>query len=414
MRPVVLIFGGTSEARELLNYSLPVLYSAATEYGAELASEAAGAEIMTGRLDSCAIKRVIAEKNVACIIDATHPYAVEVTQNIKKAANETGTPLMRVLRKETELFGDTERVGSCAEAASLIDTTEGNVLLTVGSKELHCFTLVNNYRERLYARVLPTSSVIAECEALGFSAGHIIAMQGPFSEAMNEEMISMTRASLIVTKDGGDAGGMKEKLKAAQKSAVRVIVIGRPKDDGHSVKEAVLWARRILNSGRPPLFPMWTDLEGRRALVAGGGQIALRRALTLKKCGANVTVVSPMLSEGFAAEAFDIAERKYESSDLDGIFIAVAATNDREANRQIGIDAGKRNIPVSVADAAGESTYFFPALITENETAVSVSAGALSPALAKKLADKLREFLPKWTKECGRAEEQGDEGEQRI
>lgn len=414
MRPVVLIFGGTSEARELLGYSLPALYSAATEYGAELASESAGAEIITGRLDVCGIKKVIAEKNVSCIIDATHPYAAEVTKNIKQAAEETGTPLMRVLRGATELFGSTKSVESCADAARLIEETEGNVLLTIGSKELHRFTSVSGCQKRIYARVLPSSSVIAECEALGFDAGHIIAMQGPFSTAMNEEMLNMTKASVLVTKDGGDAGGMKEKLEAAQKYGVQVIVIGRPKDEGHSVHEAVLWARRILNASRPPLFPLWTDIEGQRALVAGGGHIAFRRALTLKKCGAKVTVVSPELSEDFENESFGIIKRKYRSSDLDGIFIAVAATNNRNVNKQIGTDAINRNIPVSVADAAGEGSYFFPSLVTESETAISVSAGALSPKFTKKLTDKLREALPKWAKECRGAEENEHKGERQI
>ena len=69
----LLVFGGTSEARELLRHSLPILYSAATEYGSELAEEAPGAETITGRLDCEAMTSLIRERDVACINDATHP-----------------------------------------------------------------------------------------------------------------------------------------------------------------------------------------------------------------------------------------------------------------------------------------------------------------------------------------------------
>ena len=392
----LLLFGGTTEARKLLEHGLPAIYSVVTDYGAKQADGECGAEVVTGRMDRDAIVKFIKERGVTCAIDATHPYAVEATANIKSACEITGTPLMRVLRESTPLSGDIIKVSSCAEAAELLNTMECNALLTVGSKELASFTSVNNYKERLFPRVLPSSSVIASCEALGFDAGHIIAMQGPFSESMNIDMIDMTKAEVIVTKDGGTAGGTAEKFTAAAKRGIKVILVTRHEERGHSTEEALLWARRELGLSRPPLFPLLTDIENKKAVIAGGGKIALRRAMTLQKCGAHVKIISPSFCGEIKDLGFELVEKKYESSDLDGAFLAVAATNDRNANKKLAEDAKRAGIAVSVADAAGESTFFFPSLVTEEEVSVSISAAGLSPKLVRLLADRVREVLPLW------------------
>ena len=104
-----------------------------------------------------------------------------------------------------------------------------------------------------------------------------------------------------------------------------------------------------------------------------------------------------MIFSSLNRESFSfIVEKKYESSDLDGAFLAVAATNDRNANKKLAEDAKRAGIAVSVADAAGESTFFFPSLVTEEEVSVSISAAGLSPKLVRLLADRVREVLPLW------------------
>ena len=116
----LLLFGGTTEARKLLEHGLPAIYSVVTDYGAKQADGECGAEVVTGRMDRDAIVKFIKERGVTCAIDATHPYAVEATANIKSACEITGTPLMRVLRESTPLSGDIIKVSSCAEAAELL------------------------------------------------------------------------------------------------------------------------------------------------------------------------------------------------------------------------------------------------------------------------------------------------------
>ncbi|NLL37062.1 MAG: precorrin-6A reductase [Fretibacterium sp.] len=398
----LLIFGGTTEARELLARGLPALYSTATEYGAELAEGLPGVEPQAGRLDASGMEQLIRDKGVTCVIDATHPYAVEVSRNIRTACLATNTPLRRVLRTETAGGGEEDgacmRVSSCREAAELLNRRSGSVLLTVGSKELKEFTAVENYRERLYVRVLPTAEVLRSCEALGFLPNQILAMQGPFSEAMNRAMLEMTGASVLVTKDGGAAGGAAAKLAAARSMGVEVLLISRPDDSGCSVDEALLWARRLLGLDRPPLFPAWCDLEGKEVLIAGGGAVALRRAETFARCGARLRVVSPEFHSSFP-QGSELLARCFRPDDLDEASFAVAATDDRSVNHLIGMEARRRGIPVSVADAAAESTFYFPSLITEGPSAASVSTAGLSPSLARRLSDRLREVWARWVRE---------------
>ena len=396
----LLIFGGTTEGRELTQYGLPAVYCTATEYGAALAGDEKRVECRVGRMNGFEIARFIKENGIACAADATHPYAKEASENIAKACAETNTPLMRVGRAECAAADGVIRVKNAAAAADCLEGVSGCALLTTGSRDIEDFARPS-LRGRLFARVLPSPDVIEKCAKLGFDAGHIIAMQGPFSLAMNEEMLRMTGAKWMVTKDGGDAGGIREKLDASENCGVRVIMIERPLEaaECHTVAETVLWARRLLGLSRPPLFPLLTDMEGRSAVIAGGGKVAARRAETLLRCGARVTAVSPEFCAAFDDLACDKKKKKWEPADFAGAVIAVAATSDSAVNRAAAAEAKKLGIPVSAADDAADCTFFFPSLINEGEAAASVSAGALSPALTHRLADRLRAVWPQWVAE---------------
>lgn len=403
----LLMFGGTSDAREML-LRLPngdmrggtVLCCVATEYGAELIRDIPGVEARVGRLDAAGMESLIRAENPVGVVDATHPYAAEVTANIRAACERTGTELLRVVRSSSAHDGmNITRVSSCDEAAELLNERDGKVLLTVGSKQLAAFTRVNNYRERLYARVLPASDVLRSCEELGFDPAHIIAMQGPFSRDMNAAMLRSCSASVLVTKDGGSAGGTDEKFAAAAEAGVEVILVARPDDDGLPFEEALLRARRLLGAERPPLFPLMTDIEGCDVLVVGGGNVASRRAQTLLKCGARVRAVAPVFCCDFPDGAVRI-ERAFEPDDIVGAVLVTAASDDREVNALAGREARRRGIPVSVADAAGEGSFFFPSLIESGGAAVSVSSAGMSCSLTRRLSDRLRAVWPGWVREC--------------
>mgnify|MGYP000757677634 FL=1 len=175
---------------------------------------------------------LFARERFTLVVDATHPFAAEATGNIASAAGETGIEVVRLVREEEGAVAEATYAASIAEAAERLKGTEGNILLTTGSKELLPFTEVPNYRERLYARVLPMQSSLAACEAAGIPPAHIIAMQGPFSEELNRAIIRTAQAKHLVTKDSGPSGGFAEKIAAARREGASVLIIGRPPEQG--------------------------------------------------------------------------------------------------------------------------------------------------------------------------------------
>ena len=174
-----------------------------------------------------------------------------MTANIRKACEKyPDICLLRCLRKESEdeakdSKGDKNgiiHVKNTAEAVRYLSEKEGNIFLTTGSKELVLWQGLPGHLERIFARVLPVEASVHICRELGYSGRHIIAMQGPFSAEMNYIQLKEFQCSYMVTKDGGDTGGFKEKVQAAKKAGATAVVIDRPKDKGMSLeqtKEAV-------------------------------------------------------------------------------------------------------------------------------------------------------------------------------
>ena len=228
----ICVFAGTTEGRRLTQYlkdtRLKIYVCVATQYGETLVPHADNVTVSAKRLTRAEMEALCSAENFGVVIDATHPYAAEVTQNIAEACAATGTDYLRLNRGgETGIEG-VVYVGSMSEAAEYLKGTEGNVLVTTGSKELLPYTEIEGYRERLFVRVLPTVESISACEKSGIAPSHIIAMQGPFSKEMNRELIRATGAKYLVTKDSGSSGGFLDKIEAAQEEGAVSVIIGRP------------------------------------------------------------------------------------------------------------------------------------------------------------------------------------------
>ncbi|MDY0293504.1 MAG: precorrin-6A reductase [Candidatus Methanomethylophilaceae archaeon] len=242
----VLIFAGTTEGRMLAetlgSTGVEVRVCVATEYGGSMIHENGLVRVSSKRPGVEGTCGLIEETGCRTVVDATHPYATAISRQVREACRRTGAEYVRLSRSEGRGSHDPDviTVPDAAAAAEYLDSTEGNVLLTVGSKELDRFTTVGNYRERLHARVLSLPSVAERCAELGFSGRNLIAMQGPFCEELNYGMLVQTGAAYLVTKDSGHPGGFEEKLRAARRAGAKVIVIGRPEEDGGMSYEEVL------------------------------------------------------------------------------------------------------------------------------------------------------------------------------
>ena len=233
----ILIFGGTTEGRnlshQLAKKGAQVTVCVATAYGTEEQGESANIAVLEGRKDISQMQELL-KKQELCI-DATHPYAVEVTKNIKIACENTGIPYLRLLRKESDAAARAVYVSSAAEAAAFLQETEGNILLTTGTKELSAFAFLE--RGRLYPRILPMAENLAVCERENVPKRNIIAMQGPFGQELNEALMGQFDIRYMVTKDGGKVGGFSEKIEAAKNRGVQTVIIRRPEEEGKSYAE---------------------------------------------------------------------------------------------------------------------------------------------------------------------------------
>lgn len=243
MSEKILIFAGTTEGRQLAEYlgsqGISAHVCVATEYGEQLVKKSDTVTVTAGRLDCEGMQDLIKE-GFSLVIDATHPYAVIVSSNIKEACSKAGVEYMRLLRHEGSRQGDLVEVPSVEDAVRYLQNTEGNILVATGSKEIAKFTALDNYKERVFARVLSTASVAKACSDLGFEGKNLICMQGPFCEELNYGMLKQISAKYMVTKDSGKVGGFEDKIRAAKRAGVQVVLVGRPQgDEGRSYDEVI-------------------------------------------------------------------------------------------------------------------------------------------------------------------------------
>lgn len=238
------VFGGTTEGRELVEFlnTQPCRVTAcvATEYGQTLLPEGENLTVSARPLPVGEIGALLQAERFDLVIDATHPYAASITKSIAAACEAAGVEHWRLLRGASEAPEDAVFAENTDEAVRFLSGTEGNILLTTGSKELSKFAALPDFAARCWARVLPLPASLEACGAAGLSPSHIFALQGPFSREMDEAMLHRTGARWLVTKDGGAAGGFQEKAAAARHAGARLLVIGRPaQETGSSLPETI-------------------------------------------------------------------------------------------------------------------------------------------------------------------------------
>lgn len=244
------MFAGTTEGRFIWEYcselNIPVTASVATEYGESVLPPNEISDILVGRMDEQQMEELLFGSQYVLVIDATHPYAREVTINIKTACIKHNTPYVRVLR-ESQIIPGVIQVDNIYEAANYLNTHEGAALITTGSKELQVFSQIRDYRKRLTVRILPDYENVKQCMELGFTGRNLICMQGPFSEEFNLALLKEIKASYLVTKEAGAYGGFLEKVHAAEKAGAQVIVIKRPEaEKGYTLQEVTEKLKKLI------------------------------------------------------------------------------------------------------------------------------------------------------------------------
>lgn len=142
-------------------------------------------------------------------------------------------------------------------------------------------------------------------------------------------------------------------------------------------------------------YPINLNIRNKQCLVIGGGKVAERKVETLLSCGAKVKIVSPELTEGLrkilTEEEVTYAERGYRGGDLEGVFLVVACTDDREVNVAVSNEAQGKNILCNVVDKPDLCNFIVPSIVSRGDLMITISTAGKSPALAKRLRRELEE-----------------------
>lgn len=231
------VFSGTSDgnalSRAIADAGRAVVVSSASDYGNEQAQQAApGVATVSGRLGVERRRELLSGSRASAIVDATHPYASEMSQQLMALAEELALPYLRYERPASGSAHPAIRCADSDAAAKLALTKGKRVFLATGSKELHRFLAADaEKQQQWFVRLAPDPQHLQRALDLGIPRSRICAMQGPFSQAANEALWRDWGIDCVISKDGGEAGGFNAKAAAAAALGIPFIVIDRPQLD---------------------------------------------------------------------------------------------------------------------------------------------------------------------------------------
>jgi siroheme synthase-like protein len=146
-----------------------------------------------------------------------------------------------------------------------------------------------------------------------------------------------------------------------------------------------------------PYYPIYIDIEDRAVLIVGGGTVCARKAETMMRYGARVTIVSPEITDEIAAweqsGVLAVQRKMYAESDLEGASMVIASTDDQCVNARVARDCRRRRIPVNVVDVTHLCEFIVPAIIEKGSIQIAVSTGGKSPAIARTLREDLQRTI---------------------
>lgn len=233
----ILLIAGTGDSSAFLSQlpqDIAAVATTVSSLGADCIPKRDGIKVYTGSLNQEGFTALLQEERCDFLVDMSHPFAVEVSFAARAAAQSVAVPYLRFLREGyVDAKVNCRRFKDTQSAAEALNEISGNVLLTTGSKTVGVFQkYVMGFAERCYLRVLSSSQVLSELEALNIDAGHIFAMKGVASAALNIALAKEINAACIVAKDSGITGGIKEKIAAAKALNIPLFLINAPAETG--------------------------------------------------------------------------------------------------------------------------------------------------------------------------------------
>lgn len=233
----IWLIGGTSESVALAiafaSLGLPCTVTVTTAAAASLYTKTPELRVHVGRLDATQLEQFLQEQQIAAVLDASHPYAVEISKMAIRAATQQKIPYLRFERPTVDACTDNSQIIVLDSFETLLagEYLFGQrVLLTVGYKALPLF---RSWQEKstLFARILPAITSLEAAIAAGFTSDRIIALRPPVSAELEKALWRQWDISLVITKASGAAGGEEIKRTVAAELGIPLVIIARPAVD---------------------------------------------------------------------------------------------------------------------------------------------------------------------------------------
>lgn len=230
---MILVLGGTSESRdvavELNNAKYRVIYVSTTGLIDDLPESV---NRITRILTPETFESLIQSAGIRCILDATHPFAVEISGLAINIAQKFNIHYIRFERESIEnlqQYSCVQCVKNVSSAVSEALKYDGVILSVLGTRKIpEICRLLGNRKKDLVVRILPTSSSLNVCEEMKIHPSKIIAMQGPFDQEFDLYCIRHYQAKVMIAKDSGDRGGLQSKIDACRHTGCKLIILDRP------------------------------------------------------------------------------------------------------------------------------------------------------------------------------------------
>ena len=227
---MIWVIGGTKDSRDFIEsfpFKEKLVVTTATEYGGKLLENIKDIKVFCKRLDLEGMNKFIVENNIEKIVDLSHPYAEEVSRNAIECSRVKEIDYIRFERENLVSEDGVIEFSELDIMIKYLEELEGNILVTLGSNNLHKFQNIKN-KSNIYFRILPKWEMIKKAEDLGVLPKNIVAMQGPFSKELNVAMMRQLNIKYIVSKKGGNTGGEREKIESAKDIGAISIMLSRP------------------------------------------------------------------------------------------------------------------------------------------------------------------------------------------
>jgi precorrin-6A/cobalt-precorrin-6A reductase len=228
---MILLLGGTTEANTigdlLKTMHLPFILTVTSDYGVQMAKRH-GEQVIQRTFTEEEMTLFMKGMGIRLLIDSTHPHASVISSLAQRVSKALNCPYMRYERPASiPIQNEHLSYVETPEAAAILSRRYGKRIFITGSKHISLYQRLIGDLE-LFVRVLPSPPVIAEVLAIGIPPDHIVAMKGPFSEALNQALFEAFHIDVLITKESGETGGYLQKVQGAQESGIHTIVIKRP------------------------------------------------------------------------------------------------------------------------------------------------------------------------------------------